>query len=130
MSESTPSASDLTSSARIFCDPIVPPEIPKCVAPLREGERAPFDGQLLSTWKAIEIGQLAQGCDQKVKLEVRTATRTAAITERRLRTEIELANAVNEELSKSDSTSWLWGFVIGTGIGFAGSVTIFLLSSR
>jgi hypothetical protein len=62
--------------------------IDKCVVPLAKGERAPYDGQLLSTEIAIALGQKAEKCDALLSLEIDRVKKLAAIDldlERQLR---------------------------------------------
>lgn len=40
-----------------------------CAIPVRVGDKAPYDGQLLGTRLAITLGQLADACDQRLRLE-------------------------------------------------------------
>jgi hypothetical protein len=70
-----------------------------CATPLAKGERAPFDGQLLTPKLAIKLGQRAEAFDLRLKLEVDHATKLAALDltlEKRLR-EIDAAAASARE---------------------------------
>lgn len=42
----------------------------RCAVPVREGEPAPFTGQLLSTDLAIDLGMKADSCDRRLDLEL------------------------------------------------------------
>jgi hypothetical protein len=58
------------------CDPQAPE---KCAQPIRKGEAAPFDGQLLTPALALDLGQKASHCDDRIKLEVDYAKALAAV---------------------------------------------------
>jgi hypothetical protein len=51
----------------------------KCSAALLGGQAAPFPGQLLTNKLAIDLGQKAEACDDRLKLELDRAAGTAAI---------------------------------------------------
>lgn len=50
-----------------------------CATPLRAGEPAPHDGQLLTTSLAIRLGQRADRCDAVVAIELERARALAAV---------------------------------------------------
>lgn len=80
----------LATSSAWGAEPSLPPECDAevCSAPLKRGERAPFDGQLLTTDLAIQLGQRAERCEVLSKLDVEHAKAIAAIDlglERKLR---------------------------------------------
>ena len=50
------------------CDPEDPL---KCSTPLREGEKAPYTGQILSPKLAIDLGQKAYFCDERLDLTLK-----------------------------------------------------------
>lgn len=61
-------ASGRTNGAdRIVCDPLDPKS---CSTPLKDGEAAPYAGQLLTPKLAITLGQKAQWCDQRWQLKL------------------------------------------------------------
>ncbi|HSC15013.1 MAG TPA: hypothetical protein VLI71_07840 [Gammaproteobacteria bacterium] len=91
----------LVTSSAWGAEPSLPPECDAeaCAVPLKRGERAPFDGQLLTPQLAIQLGQRAESCDIRLKLDVEHAKAIAAIDlglERKLR-ELEAAAAVQRE---------------------------------
>lgn len=46
----------------------------KCVQTLREGELAPFDGDLLTPEMSVDLGQKAFWCDERLQLKLDVAT--------------------------------------------------------
>jgi hypothetical protein len=58
------------------CDPDMPDH---CAQPLTKGEMAPFSGQLLTPELAIDLGQKADGCDVRVKIESNRVQKLAEI---------------------------------------------------
>jgi len=70
----------LISDAALAGPPICDPADPRlCAAPLLKGDPAPYPGQLLTTELAIQLGQKADTCDTRLKLEVAFATKLAAV---------------------------------------------------
>lgn len=68
-----------------FCDQDQPKH---CAMPLQRGQAAPFEGQLLTTELAIDLGLKADSCAARVALEVDFAKKTAGVDldlEKRLR---------------------------------------------
>lgn len=57
----------------------VPGDPSKCSAPLEQGQPAPFQGQLLSVELAIDLGQKATYCQERVTLEVTHAKALASV---------------------------------------------------
>lgn len=56
-------------------EPVCDPKDPtRCSAPLRTGDLAPFNGQLLSPDLAIDLGQKAELFDLRLDLELKRAT--------------------------------------------------------
>lgn len=47
--------------------------------PLQAGEPAPFDGQLLTPELAIRLGQKAEGCEERINIEVRRVEALAVV---------------------------------------------------
>jgi hypothetical protein len=63
-------------AAEPFCDPGEPSH---CAVEVQKGEKAPFTGQLLTPELALNLGQRAESCDARVRIEVsRTASVAAA----------------------------------------------------
>lgn len=58
------------------CDPGDPQ---RCAMPLQQGQAAPFPGQLLTPKLAIDLGQKANYCEDRLKLEVAREREIAAI---------------------------------------------------
>ena len=48
------------------CDP---EDSRKCSAPIQKGELAPYDGQVLTTELAIDLGQRAMHCEERISIE-------------------------------------------------------------
>jgi len=70
----------LTADAALAGPPVCDPADPRlCAAPLLKGDPAPYSGQLLTTELAIQLGQKADTCDTRLKLEVAFATKLAAV---------------------------------------------------
>jgi hypothetical protein len=70
----------LAASARADPVPECDPDDPKlCATPIRKGELAPFDGQVLTTELAIKLGQKAEFCDKRLVIELSRATQLAEI---------------------------------------------------
>lgn len=67
-------------------------EVRRCAQPLFAGEVAPFDGQLLTPPKALQLAQLAAHCDDRIALEV-TRTSSLAAIERAYERELAQAGA-------------------------------------
>ena len=61
---------------KAVCDPESPQN---CAAPLRKGQSAPFDGQLLTDSLALSLGQKADGCAERITIEKKRAQRWAEI---------------------------------------------------
>ena len=59
-----------------MCDPGDPH---LCSTPLRRGEVAPYAGQLLSPALAIQLGQEADHCEERILLEVARTSSLAAV---------------------------------------------------
>lgn len=53
------------------CDPDDPT---RCSVPLKTGQQAPFDGQLLAPGLALDLGQRAELADLRLDLELKRAT--------------------------------------------------------
>lgn len=64
------------AAAQKFCDPQAPE---KCSAPIKKGEPAPYDGQVLTVPLAIDLGQKAAHCDERIRLDVDFAKEVAAV---------------------------------------------------
>lgn len=83
----------MVAAALAFVVLLSPPECDegnaaRCAAPLAKGERAPFDGQLLTVELAVALGQKAERCDALLGIEVDRAKKLAAVDldlERQLR---------------------------------------------
>lgn len=73
----------------------VPGDPTQCSQPLDKGQCAPFQGQLLSTTLAINVGQKASFCDDRLKLEL---THTKALAE------IDLS--LEKQLRANDRVTW------------------------
>ncbi len=88
----------LLRSPRIAAEGLEPecdPEDPElCAVPLSAGEAAPYDGQLLTTELAINLGQKAHSFDVRLKLELKRA-------EEKYRLELDYQKKVNEIDRKS-----------------------------
>ena len=65
-----------SQAVAIECDPEDPS---RCAVPLAAGQEAPFDGQLLTTQLALDLGLKANQCDAHIKLQVDFAEKTAAL---------------------------------------------------
>lgn len=68
---------EAASKYPVVCDSDDPT---RCTQPIVRGEIAPFDGQLLNTEKAIQLGQVAAHCEDRIELE-RTRTSSLAMIE-------------------------------------------------
>jgi len=60
----------LAEEHTVTCDPDDPD---LCSKPMKKGEPAPFDGQLLSTELSISLGQKAASFEARLKIELKSA---------------------------------------------------------
>jgi len=124
-------------SVALASDPICdPPSSANCVQPLNKDEPAAFQGELLSIPKAIELGQKADGCDARTKLEVDRAVSTASVTGsaaiQTLRIDLHAAEVERDAYKKAADRSWfehplVAGFV-GAAVGILVSVAAYAVA--
>lgn len=67
----------------------------RCAQPLEKGQPAPFQGQLLSTELAIDLGQKATWCDQRLDLGLKHAKALA-----------DLDLTLAKQLRENDRVAW------------------------
>lgn len=83
--------------------------VDECAQPVYQGDEVPFTGQLLSTELAIAIGQKAEKCDERIKIDVGFAKKEAGLDlehEKRLRAINQDAHALELGAVQADRDRW------------------------
>lgn len=115
----------LSASAKAECDGT------KCAEPLAKGQRAPFEGQLLSTELAIDLGLKAEQCDARLGLEKQYRERSMQIEISHLQRvhtiDLEAAMAREKVLEEalSRASPWYKEPMFIAAISVAGTVAVF-----
>ena len=89
-----------------ICDPEQPTHCSQYVV---AGTKAPFDGQLLTTDLAIDLGLKADSCERVVGIEVKHEKKLASLDialERSIRKSVERMHAEELEIEKADRDRW------------------------
>ena len=114
-----------------ICNPQDPT---KCSQPLNEGDEAPFAGQLLTTDLAIELGQRADGCDQRLKLsldyqqritnlELDYTKKSQALQLETMQTKVDL---LQKQLEVATATPWYKSPLFVASVSIIATVGVFL----
>ena len=71
-----------------------------CSEPIKKGQPAPYDGQVMTTGLAISLGQQAENCDRRIKIETTRISELGGIELKHSRDLHEIDNKKNEEKQK------------------------------
>lgn len=115
----------------VVCDPTDPK---KCSLPLSQGEIAPFDGQLLTTKLAIDLGQKAESFGARLELELSYQKKLLSIDlelEKKLRENDRISHEqqvklLTKRLEEVSHTSWYESPIFISGLSVVTTVLVFI----